>query len=81
MKVAMEGLALRTALTFEKANAEAAAKLRADGVTLSEWSPEELQKFRDAAQSTWPEFADTPEAKSLVDSHLTYLTQLGLVSE
>jgi TRAP-type mannitol/chloroaromatic compound transport system substrate-binding protein len=81
MKVGMEALALRTALTFEKANAEAAAKLRADGVTLSEWAPEELQKFRDAAQATWPEFADTPEAEALVASHIAYLKQLGLVSE
>ncbi len=80
MKVAMEALALRTALTFEKANAEAAAMLREQGVTLSQWSPEELQKFRDVAQSVWPEFADTPEAKALVESHLTYLGQLGLVS-
>ncbi|MBM7066833.1 TRAP transporter substrate-binding protein [Actibacterium sp. 188UL27-1] len=81
MKVAMEALALRTALTFEKANAEAAATLREQGVTLSEWSTEELAKFRAAAQATWPEFADTPEAKALVESHMAYLTQLGLVAE
>lgn len=80
MNVAMEALALRTALTFEKQNAEAAAQLRAQGVTLSEWAPEELQKFRDAAQATWPEFATTPEAQALVESHLSYLDQLGLVS-
>ena len=78
MKVAMEALALRTALTFEKKNAEAAASLRAKGVTLSQWAPEELQKFRDAAQATWPEFATTPEAKDLVEAHLAYLRQLGL---
>jgi TRAP-type mannitol/chloroaromatic compound transport system substrate-binding protein len=81
MKVAMEALALRTALTFEKKNAEAAATLREQGVTLSQWAPEELKKFRNAAQATWPEFADTPEAKALVEAHLSYLTQLGLVSE
>lgn len=81
MKVAMEALALRTALTFEKKNAEAAAQLRKQGVTLSQWSPEELAKFRAVAQATWPEFADTPEAKALVASHLAYLKQLGLVSE
>ena len=78
MKVAMEALALRTALTFEKKNAEAAASLRDKGITLSQWSPEELQKFRDAAQSVWPEFATTPEAKDLVEAHLKYLRQLGL---
>lgn len=80
MKVAMEALALRTALTFEKKNAEAAAMLREKGVVLSQWAPEELQKFRNAAQATWPEFADTPEAKALVEAHLAYLSQLGLVS-
>lgn len=78
MKVAMEALALRTALTFEKKNAEAAATLREKGITLSQWAPEELQKFRDVAQSTWPEFATTPEAKALVEAHLKYLRQLGL---
>jgi TRAP-type mannitol/chloroaromatic compound transport system substrate-binding protein len=81
MKVGMEALALRTALTFEKANAEAAARLLSEGVTLSQWAPEELAKFRAAAQATWPEFATTPEAKALVESHMAYLAQLGLVSE
>jgi TRAP-type mannitol/chloroaromatic compound transport system substrate-binding protein len=81
MSVAMESLALRTALTFEKKNAEAAAQLREQGVTLSEWSPEDLQAFRNAAQSTWPEFATTPEAQALVEAHLSYLDQLGLVSK
>ncbi len=78
MKVGMEALALRTALTFEKKNAEAAAMLREKGVTLSQWAPEELAKFRAAAQATWPEFATTPEAKALVEAHLKYLRQLGL---
>ncbi|MBT4871541.1 MAG: TRAP transporter substrate-binding protein [Marinovum sp.] len=80
MSVAMEALALRTALTFEKKNASAAAQLRAEGVTLHQWSAEDLQTFRDAAQATWPEFATTPEAKALVASHIEYLTELGLVS-
>jgi TRAP-type mannitol/chloroaromatic compound transport system substrate-binding protein len=81
MMVAMEALALRTALTFEKKNAEAAAELRAAGVELAVWSEEDLQAFRDAAQATWPEFATTPEAKALVASHIAYLTQLGLVAK
>ena len=81
MKVAMQALALKTALTFEKKNAEAAAELTAKGVTLHQWAPEELQKFRDAAQAAWVDFATTPEAKELVEAHLAYLKQLGLVSE
>jgi TRAP-type C4-dicarboxylate transport system substrate-binding protein len=81
MDTAMQKLALQTALTFEKANAEAAAALRAQGVTLHQWDAGELAKFRSAAQATWPEFATSPEAEALVASHMEYLTQLGLVSK
>ncbi|UWQ23023.1 TRAP transporter substrate-binding protein [Jannaschia sp. W003] len=80
LSTAMESLALKTALFTEKANAEAVAELTEAGVTIYEWSPEDLQAFRDAAQATWPEFATTPEAEALVQSHLDYLGQLGLVS-
>lgn len=79
LNVAMEALALRTALTFEKKNAEAAAMLRAKGVKIYNWSDEDRQKFRDAALASWPEFAATPEAKALVASHMAYLKELGLV--
>lgn len=80
MKVAMESLALRTALANEVLNNEAAATLKTQGVTLYEWSPEERQKFRDAALASWPEFATTPEAKALVESHRAFLKQLGLAN-
>jgi TRAP-type C4-dicarboxylate transport system substrate-binding protein len=63
----------------EVRNNEAAAKLKEQGVTLYAWSEEDKQKFRDAAQATWPEFATTPEAKALVESHMAFLKQLGLV--
>ncbi|MGR3660917.1 MAG: TRAP transporter substrate-binding protein [Paracoccaceae bacterium] len=79
MSVAMESLALRTALFVEKANAEAAAELVEQGVTLWAWAPEDMAAFRAAAQASWPEYATTPEAKALVESHMAYLQQLGLV--
>ncbi len=78
MKVAMESLALRTALANEVRNNEAAAKLKEQGVTLYNWSDEERKKFRKAALDSWPEFATTPEAKALVESHMAFLKQLGL---
>lgn len=78
MEVAIGDLALKSALTFEKKNAEAVAMLKSKGITVSEWTPEDLQKFREAAQSAWPDFATTPEAKALVESHIAYLKQLGL---
>lgn len=79
LSTAMQALALQTALTFEKKNAEAVAQLREQDVTIHSWDDEELQKFRNAAQSAWGDFATTPEAKALVESHMAYLKQLGLV--
>ncbi|WP_424927453.1 TRAP transporter substrate-binding protein [Amaricoccus tamworthensis] len=82
MDTAMQKLALQTALTFEKANAEAAAQLAADGVTIYDWSAEDRAAFRTAAQKAWQGWADkTPEARAIVDSHMEYLATLGLVAE
>lgn len=78
MTIAMESLALRTAMLNEVRNNEAAAKLKEQGVSIYAWSDEERQKFRDAALASWPEFASTPEAKALVESHLAFLKKSGL---
>ena len=72
---------MRPALTSAKANAEAAAALKAEGVALFDWSPEDRAAFRQAAIETWPEFATTDEAKALVESHKAYLKSLGMLSE
>ncbi|MXN64245.1 C4-dicarboxylate ABC transporter substrate-binding protein [Stappia sp. GBMRC 2046] len=78
---AMQKLAFQTALTFEVANNEAAAKLREQGVTLYDWSPEDRAAFRAAAQKAWQGWAEkTPEARALVDSHMAFLKKLGLVA-
>jgi TRAP-type mannitol/chloroaromatic compound transport system substrate-binding protein len=79
LMVGMESLALRTALQTEIANTEALAELKESGVEIHTWSADELKKFRNAAQAAWAEYATTPEAKELVESHSTYLRQLGLV--
>jgi TRAP-type mannitol/chloroaromatic compound transport system substrate-binding protein len=77
MKVAMQALALKNATANEVKNAQTAKDLRAKGVNLYEWSPEELAKYRDAVQKGWTEFATTPEAKALLESHITFLKDLG----
>ena len=78
--VAMQKLAFQTALTFEVKNNEAAAALRESGVTLYDWSAEDRAEFRAAAQAAWQRWADrTPEARALVDSHVNFMGQLGLV--
>ncbi len=78
--VAMQKLAFQTALTFEVKNNEAAAALTAKGITLHDWSAEDRKAFRKAAQAAWQRWADkTPEARELVDSHIAFMTQLGLI--
>jgi TRAP-type mannitol/chloroaromatic compound transport system substrate-binding protein len=78
--VAWQKLAFHIALSNEKANAEAAAQLKADGVTLHAWSEEDRSAFRDAAQVSWERWAEkTPEARAILDSHKSYLKDLGLI--
>lgn len=77
LKVAMQALALKNASINEVKNAQTAKDLRAKGVNLYEWAPEELAKYRDAVQKGWTEFATTPEAKALLESHIAFLKGLG----
>ena len=77
MTVAMDSLALHNATINEVKNAQTAKELRAKGINLYEWSPEELAKFRAAVKTGWSEFATTPEAKALLQSHIDFLVGLG----
>jgi len=77
LKTAMQALALKNATINEVKNAQTAKDLRAKGINLYEWSPEELAKYRAAVQAGWTEFATTPEAKDLLDSHLNFLRNMG----
>ncbi len=77
LKVGMQALALRNATANEVKNAQTAKELREKGVNLYEWAPDELAKYRDAVQKGWVEFATTPESKSLLESHIAFLKDLG----
>ena len=78
---AMQKFSFQIALANEKANAEAAAKLTEQGVTLYDWSAEDRAVFRQAAQTAWERWADkNAETRALVESHKAYLRQLGLVN-
>ncbi|RYH11709.1 TRAP transporter substrate-binding protein [Tropicimonas sp. IMCC6043] len=80
MDVAWQKLSLHIALSNEKNNAEAAAALEAQGVTLYDWSKEDRAAYRKAAQETWEDWATrSPEAADLLESHKVYLKQLGLI--
>ncbi|HEU0223438.1 MAG TPA: TRAP transporter substrate-binding protein [Paracoccaceae bacterium] len=78
--VAMQKLAFQTALTFEVKNNQAAAELAAKGVSLHDWSAEDRAAFRKAAQDQWQVWAEkSPEARALVDSHISFMKVLGLI--
>ena len=77
LRIAMQALAMRNATANEVKNAKTAKELRAKGINLYEWSPEELAKYRAAVQAGWTEFATTPEAKALLESHISFLKDLG----
>ncbi len=82
IETAMQKVSLHAALSNEKKNAEAAAMLQAKGVKLYDWSTEDRAKFRSIAQEAWNGWATkTPEAAAMVESHRTYLKQLGLISQ
>lgn len=77
LSVALEALALRNATINEVSNAQTAKDLRAKGVSLYEWTPEDMAKFRDAVKKGWTEFATTPEAKELLQAHVDFLVKTG----
>lgn len=77
MTVAMDSLALHNATINEIKNAQNAKVLRAKGINLYDWSPEELGKFRAAVKAGWTEFATTPEAKALLQHHIDFLVGIG----
>lgn len=80
IEVATQKLAFQTTMTFSIANEEAATKLRAEGVTLYDWSAEDRAYFRAAAQKAWDGWADkTPEARALVDAHRAFLRRTGKI--
>jgi len=60
-------------------NGEALAQMPAKGVTLYDWSSEDRNAFRAAAQQAWSAWGDkTPEAREMVQSHEAFLKRIGL---
>jgi len=82
MDTAMQKLAFQTALTFEVKNGEALAVVTEKGIGVHNWSKEDRMAFRETAQKMWQVWAEkTPETRALVDSHVAFMTQLGLIAK
>ena len=65
---AWQKLAFQLSLFNDKANAEAAAKLAAEGVTLYEWSAEDIAAYNAAAVAAWDDWGTrTPEAGAILE--------------
>ncbi|APX23491.1 MAG: C4-dicarboxylate ABC transporter substrate-binding protein [Rhodobacteraceae bacterium] len=80
MSVAMHKLGMRTTLAMMVANETAAKELEAEGVTLHNWGEADRSEFRKAARDTWEEWAQkSPAARKIVDSHVSFMTELGLI--
>ncbi|MEQ8293259.1 MAG: TRAP transporter substrate-binding protein [Roseovarius sp.] len=77
---AWQKVSFQIALSNGKNNSAAAAELREKGVTLHDWSEEDRAAFREAAQAAWEDWGTrSPEAGAILESHKTYLKQLGLI--
>ena len=80
IEVALKGIALDLALLIEVRDNQTAAQIQADGVTLYGWSTEDRKAFREFAQGRWAEWgAKTPAAQAVLDSHLAFMKDIGLV--
>lgn len=80
IETATRALALTTTITFDLANLEAANKLKAEGVTLYDWTPEDRKAFKAGAQRAWDGWAaKTPEAAALVTAHRVFLKRIGAI--
>ena len=80
VEVALYRTALNLALLTEIKDKRAAKELQAQGVTLHDWSQEDRKAFRSFAQERWADWSSrSPAAKALVDSHVAFMDELGLL--
>lgn len=79
-EAAVDTTAIEVATQSVTLDAKAEQDLKAAGVTLHNWSSEDRGKFRKTAQDVWTDWGKrSPEAQKVLDTHLAYLKQLGLV--
>ena len=81
IEMGVRSLALDMLQTFEAADAKILANAKDKGITLVNWSPEERQKFRAAAQKIWQSTAAKSDlAKEVYSSQLAWLKSIGQIN-
>lgn len=65
---------------MRRADSDIESKVKAQGVTLTSWSPEERAKFRSVAQEVWKEFGNRgPLAKEALAAQVEFLKAKGVI--
>ena len=78
--IAEKNLAMDLMMRVLVNDGKALAELPAEGVKIYDWSAEDRDTFRSAAQAAWDTWATrTPEAEALVASHIAFGKQMGLI--
>ena len=80
IEVSLKKAALDLALLTEIKDKQAAREIAAAGVTLHDWSTEDRKEFRSFAKGRWEDWkSKSPAAAALVDSHVQFMSDLGLI--
>lgn len=80
METAVWRLATEVAYQYEIQDLEAAAKARAEGIQISDWSLEERAKFRNIARAQWESVTTkSPIAKEYADALVKFMKSQGLM--
>ena len=80
IEVSLKKAALDLAMLTEIKDKQAAREIAAAGVTLHDWSTEDRKQFRSFAKGRWEDWkARSPAASALVDSHVRFMSDLGLI--
>lgn len=81
-EVAMEKMAFRETLSHSVEMGVAAEAAKANGVTLYDWDAEQREAFRTFSRGKWEEWGEkTEQAGNLVDSHIAFMKQIGLITK
>jgi TRAP-type C4-dicarboxylate transport system substrate-binding protein len=79
-EAAVDTIAIEVATQSVTLDTQAEKDLKAAGVTLYNWSSGDRLKFRQVAQEVWTDWGKrSPEAQKVLDSHVAYMKQLGIL--
>ncbi|MGG5821271.1 TRAP transporter substrate-binding protein DctP [Falsiroseomonas sp. HW251] len=78
LQVAVRDTMIRNILRANREDIDALPQVRARGVEVAEFTPEDRATYRRLAQEVWTEWASrTPFSKRVIDNHIAYLRRIG----